>query len=638
MSYLSSGTSVALSRWVFFLASCLSAYAAPPAESFGKAHAFLDTWCQSCHTGKAAAGGFRIADLNSPATLSSTPDKWTRAAARVRNGEMPPRGVQAPSLEERSEFTDWVDASLRAEACSSAAKPAVWPVRRLNREEYSATVRDLLNVNIDVGERLPAEGAGGEGFDNAAETLFLSPIHAEKYMEAARIALDFAATDARAKAVIFISRPGDGVTELQSARTILHKFLRRAFRRPTEESAVAPWLALFEASRKAGETFDRSILFALRGVLMSPEFLFRLEPAGLDDYALASRLSYFLWGSMPDELLWDLAEAGQLKNPEVLKSQIGRMLRHPKSTGFARRFVEQWLRTRDLGGDKSPDPAIFPIWAESEEVRSDIRYQPVMFLRELLTKDLSLLNLLDSRFTVLNRTLAKLYNVPVQWRKDAARALYPVELPAGSDRGGLLGMPAVLAVSSYPNRTSPVLRGAWVLDVILGTPPPPPPPGVPPLEKEQAGNPTTVRERLTQHRANPACASCHSRIDPPGFALENYDALGFWRTEEAGKPIDSAGELSDGSKINGPNELKDALMNRKDLFIRNLTGKMLGYALGRGLTLQDSCAVEKIAAEVQSRNYSAQALIEGIVFSMPFRAPSLPVTQPADSRSGSQGR
>jgi hypothetical protein len=294
------------------------------------------------------------------------------------------------------------------------------------------------------------------------------------------------------------------------------------------------------------------------------------------------------------------------------------MLRNPKSFQFAERFIEQWLHTRELGGEKAPDPKLFSEYHKDEDLRSDIRYQPIFFFREILTKKHSLLNLLDSKFTIATRRLANLYGMKVG--KAVTQQPVRVDVPEGSNRGGLLGMAAVLTVSSHPYRTSPVLRGAWVLDSILGTPPPPPPANVPPLDEKTAGaEPKSVRERLTQHRANPACASCHSRIDPLGFALDNYDVIGRWRTEEGGKPVDTAGELPDGTRINGPAELKAVLIDRKDLFVRNLTTKMLGYALGRGLTLKDSCTVDTIVAQVKEKDYDAQALVEAIVLSVPFR-------------------
>jgi hypothetical protein len=341
----------------------------------------------------------------------------------------------------------------------------------------------------------------------------------------------------------------------------------------------------------------------------------------LDDYSMASRLSYFLWNSTPDGLLLALAESGKLNDPEVLRGQVARMLRNQKSFDFARSFVDQWLRIRDLGQAFQPDPKLFPEWNDSE-LQGDIKNQPVLFFREILANDLSILDLLDSKWTIATRKLQKvLYGTNIKpSRPDNQEQPQRIELPEGSHRGGLLGMSAVLAVSSHPHRTSPVLRGKWLLEAILGTPPPPPPPGVPKLDDVKSGDaPATLRERLAQHREDPACAGCHSRIDPLGFALENYDVLGRWRTEDAGKPIDASGKLPDGTVFDGPDELKAVLMRKKDLFVRNFVSKVLGYALGRGLTLQDSCTVDSIVAEVERDNYRAQALVNAVVMSVPFR-------------------
>jgi hypothetical protein len=533
-----------------------------------------------------------------------------------------------PELDQREYFTAWVDQALRAEACSTGITPGPSAIRRLNRDEYSATVRDLLDVHMDFGKDLPADGAGGEGFDNAAETLFLSPLHSEKYIDAAKFAMDFAAKEFKSRARILVANPGPGVTPEQAARAILKDFLPRAFRRPADENDLARYLKLFQAAQRQGQPFEASIFFALRSALVSPMFLFRAEQPNdsvearqLDQYALASRLSYFLWGSMPDELLFDIAAAGKLHDPEVLKALIPRMLRNDRSLSFVQRFVEQWLRTRELGREKTPDAELFPTYAASEELRSDIRFQPVLFFQELLVRNLSLLNLIDSKHTIGTTNLARHFGTKLPLRQNGSNQPQWVELPQGLNRGGLLGMPAVLAVSSHPYRTSPVLRGVWILDSLLGTPPPPPPANVPPLEEHQesAESPKSLRERLTRHREDPACASCHSRIDPLGFALENYDPIGRWRDRDGGKPVDTSGELADGTKFNGPEELKAVLLDRKDLFIRNLTTRMLGYALGRGLTLKDSCTVDSIVAQVKANDYRAQALIEAIVLSVPFR-------------------
>jgi mono/diheme cytochrome c family protein len=611
---------------VVFLAIGASLSAATPTYSLDDAHKFLTTYCAACHQGKSAAGGLNLPALMAASNLSTNADRWNKIVARVRNAEMPPRGAPAPAIEAREQFADWTQNHLKAEVCEAGPSPGRAPLRRLNRSEYTATIRDLLDIHLDVGHALPADGAGGEGFDNAAETLFLSPVHAEKYMEAARLAIETLARDAKARAKILIAKPDDNTSPEQAARKILDPFLARAYRHPVEQGEVDPYIALFKAAQKSGDTFDDSVLFALRGALMSPQFLFRVErpnpdsePRLLDDYALASRLAYFLWGSMPDSLLFDLAAARKLQDPEILKWQVARMLRSPKAVEFMTRFVEQWLGTRELGRSINPDPKLFPMFSD-DELRSDIRYQPVMFFREILANDLSLLNLIDSNFTVATRKLQRLYGLNIKPpRPDAGGQPQRIELPEASHRGGLLGMSAVLITSSYPHRTSPVLRGKWILDAMLGTPPAPPPPGVSTLAEHQGGTPQTMRERLLQHRADAMCASCHSRIDPLGFALENYDALGRWRTEDAERPIDSSGQLPDGTTIAGPEQLKMALLERKSLFLRNLTSKMLGYALGRGLTLQDSCVVDNIMLDIERNDYKAQSLVNDVVFSAPFR-------------------
>lgn len=608
------------------------------AYTFDDAHQFLSTYCVSCHGPKGGAGGFSTAQVASPDSLQNKPARWEAIYNRVRNVEMPPRGAPAPAMEGREALTAWVHETLLREACSEGMVPGPAPVRRLNRTQYASTMRDLLNLHVDVSGSLPADGAGGEGFDNAAETLFVSPIHAEKYLDAAKLALNYAAKDPRSRAKFLIAKPGPGVSAQQAAHQILEAFVPRAFRRPPKPAELQFYQSLFESAQKSRRSFDDSILYALSGVLMSPQFLFRTEPPNpdprmrlLDDYSLATRLSYFLWNSTPDSLLLALAAEGKLNDPEVLKGQIARMLRSPKAFDFMQSFVEQWLGTRVLADGKQLDAKLFPAYAKDTELQGDVRYQPVLFFQEILAKDLSLLNLLDSNFTITTQKLQKLYGKDVLPAKKNSSAPVRVELPPGSNRGGLLGMSAILAVSSHPQRSSPVLRGKWLLDAILGTPPPPPPPNVPALEEPNSAKPQTVRELLSRHRANPVCASCHSRIDPLGFALENYDALGVWRDTEAGKPVDASGELPDGTKFVGPLQLKAVLLEKKGLFIRNLSNKMLGYALGRGLNRRDACVVNGMVAQVEANQYSAQTFIQSVVLSMPFRYQSPGAAGPAIS-------
>ena len=608
------------------------------AYSVADSQAFVKKYCQSCHQGTKPSAGFDVSSYQSdPQSVTSDLNRWSRVFQRVREASMPPKGMPAPSTEEREKFVTWIEGDLHSRICSAGVQPGPAPIRRLNRSQYSNTIRDLLDIQFEAGRHLPEDGAGGEGFDNAAETLFLSPIHAEKYLEAAKESLSFALKDTRTRAKIFVAQPGPHLAPAKAAKQILSAFLPRAFRRPVTEPETDRYLALFSAAVKRGDKFDAAMQYALEAVLISPDFLFRIEEPNptpeirrINDYELASRLSYFLWNSMPDEQLFDLAAKGTLHEPDTLKKQITRMLdpgvrfkdtdddvrliKNAKVEAFAQQFVEQWLGTRDLGREIKPDEKLFPQFYDPE-IQSSIQLEPVMFMKELLTSNLSVLNFIDSKFGMINATLNKFYGLNVK----ASGYHEPVTLPPGSHRGGLTGMAAVLAVSSHADRTSPVLRGKWVLEALLGTPPPPPPPDVPALEDSHSSNPRTLRERLSEHRANPVCASCHQRIDPLGFALENYDVLGRWRTEEPGGKIDATGELPDGTKFDGPEQLKQVLMQRKDVFVRYFTGKMLGYALGRGLTLQDSCTVDAIVSKLAKDDYKAQTLVTEIVLSVPFQ-------------------
>lgn len=609
-------------RWLLLLVIAASPLAAED-FSFAGAQSLAKTYCAKCHNPKTPIARLDVTRLQAPGQSVDERHAWSVMLRRVRSGEMPPKGNPAPSFEQREQFVAFVDRALRSAACAGGVQPGRAPVRRLNRNEYAATLRDLLNIHINAGAGLPADGAGGEGFDNAAETLFLSPIHAEKYLEAARQALDYAFTDTRSRALFLIAEPGAGVTAEQAAQKVLERFLPRAFRRPARDGEVERYLRLFRSAQARGETYERAIEFALQAVLVSPHFLFRVEPPNhgseprlVDPYAMASRLSYFLWESMPDAALFDLAASGKLQDEEVLNEQIVRMLKDVKAREFAEHFVEQWLGTRELGRDIKPDAKLFPKYYDAD-LQGAIRYEPVLFFQELLAHNYSLLALIDSNFTILTDKLARHYALPTQGLSQQPKRY---DLPEDSHRGGILGMAAVLAVSSYPQRTSPVLRGKWILDAMLGTPPPPPPPNVPQLKEDAASKAgRTLRERLEEHRQNPVCASCHNRIDPLGFGLENYDVIGRWRSEDSGKSIDPRGVMPGGASFNGPEQMKEVLMDQKDLFVRNLTTKMLGYALGRGLTIEDHCAVDRIVAKLERDEFRAQTLIREIVLGVPFR-------------------
>jgi hypothetical protein len=411
--------------------------------------------------------------------------------------------------------------------------------------------------------------------------------------------------------------------------------MHRAFRRPVDQADLQRYMRPFLQATARDETFEDAVMYALQGVLISPQFLFRLEQPNhssrekpLNDYELATRLSYFLWSSMPDERLMQLASRGKLHERTVLREQALRMLderignfgrgsEFTKARALAENFMGQWLGTRELGSELAPDKNVFPEY--DYELEFAMRHEPVYLLEHMLVNNRPLLDLLDCDYTYATRQLARHYGIPDAEIRRFGQMEY-VDLPKDSDRGGILTMGAVLTVSSYPHRTSPVLRGKWILEKLLGTPPAPPPPDVPQLSEQKedvAGK--TLRQRLEIHRQDATCAACHDRLDPLGFGLENYDAIGRWRTEEGGIPVDPRGTLPGGESFSGPQELKQVMLDRKQDFVRMLTRQMLSYALGRGLVESDFATVQNIVERLERNDYRTQQLILGIVESVPFR-------------------
>jgi len=403
------------------------------------------------------------------------------------------------------------------------------------------------------------------------------------------------------------------------AKKVLSTIARRAYRRPVSDMDLQPLLKFYEAGRKEGD-FDAGIEFALERLLCSPAFLFRLEQdpapgraARITDIELASRLSFFLWSSIPDDQLLDLAEHGKLRDPTVLEQQVRRMLTDSRSKALVDNFAGQWLVTRNVR-DVVPDSDLFPDF--DDNLRQAFERETELFMNSQIREDHSILDLINANYTFVNERLARHYNIPNVYGNEFRRVRFN-----NDERGGLLGQGSILMVTSYPNRTSPVLRGKWLLENFFGTPPPPPPPGVPPL-KENDGNthPTSVRARLEEHRKSPACASCHSRMDPLGFALENYDAVGVWRTsDETRTPINASATLPDGTQFVGPSGLRKLLLSRHDQFVQTVTEKLLTYALGRELQYFDAPAVRYITRAAAANNYRWSSLILEIVKSVPFQ-------------------
>lgn len=419
---------------------------------------------------------------------------------------------------------------------------------------------------------------------------------------------------------IFFLAP-DPTKPSRAAREILERFTRRAWRRPVGEAELRGLLNLFDLARKQGDSFEKSVKVALQAVLVSPHFLFRgeLQPEPdnprkthpIGEHALASRLSYFLWSSLPDEPLSRLADRGQLRRK--LGTELRRLLADPRSGALVENFAAQWLQIRNLDL-VSPDPKLFPQFTEA--LRRDLQQETQLFVRAIIQEDRSILDFLDADFSFLNERLAALYGIEGVKGNDFRRVTFK-----NPERGGLLSQGSILTITSNPTRTSPVKRGKWVLETLLGAPPPPPPPNVPELKIDKDHPLTgTLRQRMEQHRANPACSSCHERMDDIGFGLENFDAIGAWRTKEGDAPLDTTGSISAAEAFKGPAELKQILRETRRVdFVRCLTEKMLTYALGRGLEYYDRCAVEKIMENLARRDYRFSALIEEIVTSVPFQ-------------------
>jgi cytochrome c553 len=421
--------------------------------------------------------------------------------------------------------------------------------------------------------------------------------------------------------LIYLCGHLDGHHQAGCERKIVASLAHRAYRRPVTGQEVNQLVSLISMARRQGDSFEEGLVQALQAMLVSPHFLFRLEKGtsvagaevahSISDHELASRLSYFLWSSLPDDELLGCADHKSLKQPQVLAAQVQRMLKDPKSRALVENFGGQWLELRKLESVK-PDKGRFPEF--DEYLRMSMRKETELFFENIVRQDLSILDFIDGNYTFLNERLAELYKIPDIKGPDFRK----VDL-TGSKRGGVLTQASVLTVSSYATRTSPVLRGRWILENFLNAPPPPPPPDVPNLDEGKIGTAASLREQLEQHRKNTTCASCHARMDPLGFGLENFDAIGAWRTQDGKFPIDASGTLPDGRTFAGPQELKVILRADRAAFAEGLTEKLLTYALGRGLERYDKPTVKKIAGRLAAKDYRFSSLVLEIVRSLPFQ-------------------
>ncbi|MHA3771289.1 DUF1592 domain-containing protein [Verrucomicrobiota bacterium sgz303538] len=583
---------------------------------FAEVRSLLETYCLNCHDEDKSKADVNLERFTLPEHMWQDPKLWERVLVQLQDKVMPPAKKKQPTEEERGRLVRWLNTALANPDVNQLPRnPGRTVIHRLSRLEYNCTIRDLLGVDTRPADAFPPDAGGGAGFENNATTLFIPPVLMEKYLEAAEKVLAAAKPE-----LLFAVRAGESGDERTATRQNLEKIATRAFRRPVNAGEVDRLLGIYDAARNRGESWEDGVKLAAKGVLISPHFLFRIEedrpdatePYRVSDWELASRLSYFLWSSMPDEELLRVAGEGRLHEPAILEAQVRRMLADAKARTFAESFATQWLRTKELRDVVNPAPDKFPQF--TPQVREALYAESVEFLHALFKGNGPLTDCLDADYTFANETLAKFYGIPGV----TGEAMQRVAL-TDRNRGGVLGMAGVLTLTSYPRRTSPVLRGKWVMEEILGTPPPPPPPNINTQAVERRDNGLTFRQRLEQHRQDPACAGCHARMDPLGFGLENFDAIGRWRTEERGTAVDASGQLVSGEKFVGPAELKKLLLERKDEFTRNLSEKMLAYALGRGLEAPDWWPVRQIARSVAEDGYRAQTLVLAIAKSFPFQ-------------------
>jgi hypothetical protein len=741
---------------VFAAAGAALLAADAPATFDQTVRPFVTRTCVGCHNAKLSSGNLNLAGLMAAPNIASSRDTWETVFAKIKGGEMPPPAAPRPNPEQVAAVVDFLKAEFQRIDLAQKPDPGHVTARRLNRYEYTNTVRDLLGVTYRADQDFPADDSG-YGFDNIGDVLSVSPVLMEKYLNAAeRIASKSIGGDPLPKAVAarglkridintveFTAHPEfdaeynvrvrangqrgdvaapvtcqvwiDGVmvktAEIDTRTTKVaktsdmitpdfveirqyftegphtiraaflnddfpkslsdkdrfeikkNKFLdsievvgpfeskiekasrkrvlicdptggqacvariarelaHRAYRRPVTQSEVAALVSVYDRARAKGYTSDQSVQFVIEAVLVSPHFLFRIEhnPRATDpnttskvsDLELASRLSYFLWGSMPDDELLRSAESGKLRTPAIFDAQIKRMLADQKSVSLADNFAAQWLETRNLDSVK-PDPKKFPEW--NDGLRDDMKTETRLFVQAVLKDDRPISDFLNANYTFLNQRLAKHYGIQGVTGPEFRR----VDLTT-DQRSGVLTQASVLTVSSYPTRTSPVLRGKYLLDNILGGAPPPPPADVPPIDEAAVGVKGTMRQQLEQHRENALCASCHARMDVLGFGLENYDATGKWRTKDGNFAVDASGKFPGGKAFVTPAEMKVLLTADLDDFARCLTEKLLTYALGRGLERYDKRTVAEITAKSAASGYRMQELIGEVVRSLPFQA------------------
>lgn len=580
---------------------------------------FVQKYCIKCHGSRPKGGVNLKSALKSPGSASSFLH-WQKSVANVKVEDMPPKEdvKKNPTPEEREQFAKWVG-KLKYLA---PRDPGPFVIRRLTKVEYGNTLRDLYGVDLSVIENLPDEVIG-EGFINS-----ISPMQSEMYLDIAnQVVSQIIPPDGEGptsmQIKLFGAHPPEGADLRQSARKIAKSLARDAYRRPASEVELDTLVDVFDLGRENKLSYMKSLGLMLKAVLVSPQFLF-ITPTGgakskdkivqLDDFQLASRLSYLLWSSPPDAELSVLADKGELRKPEVLRSQVERLLSHPRSRAVFDGFGAQWLHIGSIEKQVF-DPKMFP--QMTSELRTAMLDEARLLFESIVKENQSVVRFVNSDYTFLNEPLAKLYGIEDSVEGPKMRR---VKLK-NPNRGGILGMPAILATTSFPNRTSAVKRGVWVLEQVLGERVPPAPANVPELEEQEAKSVEglSLRERFVLHQSEPACANCHKVLDPIGFGMENFNAIGQWRDKnEIGTKIDSAGKLPSGEAFSNPAELKGLLAKQEAKIARNLTERFMSFSLGRQLEGYDEIIIDKLMENIANNSYSFRSIITEVVTSYLF--------------------
>lgn len=580
---------------------------------------FIKTYCIGCHQNRrpTEAGVNFSPALKNPGHAAFS-HQWKKAAAKVRAHDMPPEDMEQPTAEERQMFSEW----LGKVKYLSSKDPGPFVIRRLTKTEYANTLHDLFGVEPAIADELPDE-VSGEGYLNS-----LSPLQMDQYLTIANKVLAQVLPPEGTPPTEMHNRLLGDLPAVENdgrvaARRVAQSLGRRAYRRPPSEAELEVLLKVFDLGRKNELSYLASVRLMLKAILVSPQFLFitaeaEVKPGAgivpLDEYQLASRLSYLLWATMPDDELMALADSGKLHEPRVLKAQVNRLLLDPRSRALFDGFGAQWLGLGDLH-DRTFDPDKFP--QMTRQMRTAMYDEVRLLFEDIVRENRNVVGLIDCDYTFLNEDLATIYGLQETVTGAKMRKVKLLD----SNRGGILGMPGILAATSLPNRTSPVKRGVWVLEKVLGDHVPSAPPDIPALEKqdEKTVATLTLRQRTELHRTNPVCANCHKILDPIGFGLENFDAIGRWRDkDDNGEAIDASGELPGGKHFSTPRELRVVIADRSDEFARNLVERLLAYALCRRLEGYDEIVVDQLMQDIARDGYRMQTLISAVVTSYPF--------------------